>query len=81
MILLLLVLIAAVVTLYLGRDDLPTVARAGFAASGLGLLALPLMFLSPNVLVFYLGVALIVYGMAILIGCLVMTRCGRNASL
>jgi hypothetical protein len=74
-----LVLIATMVTLYLGRGDVRAVTRLGFAASAVGLLTLPLAFLSPNLLVFYLGAMVIAYGIAVLVGCLVMTRCGRNA--
>ncbi len=81
MILLGLVLIAAMVTMYLGRGEVRNVMRLGFAASAVGLLALPLVFVSPNVLVFYLGAMVLVYGIAILVGCLVITRCGRSAKV
>jgi hypothetical protein len=79
MILLGLVLIAAVVTLYLGRGDVHAVTRLGFAASAVGLLALPLVFVSPNLLVLYLGAMVLAYGIAVLVGCLVVTRCRGNA--
>jgi hypothetical protein len=76
-----LVLIAATVTLYLGKGDLRAVTRLGFAASAAGLLALPLVFVAPNLLVFYLGAIVLAYGIAILVGCLVITLCGRNAKV
>ena len=79
MILLGLVLIAALVTLYLGRASVRAVTRLGFGASAVGLFTLLIVFLSPNPLVFYGGAMALVYGIAVLVGCLVMTRCGRDA--
>ena len=81
MIVLGLVLIAAMVTLYVGRGGVRAVTRLGLAASAVGLLAVPLVFVSPNLLAFYLGATVLAYGIAILVGCPVITRCGRNAKV
>lgn len=80
-ILLILVLVGAAVTVYLGRNELRAVTRWGFVLSGLGVLALPCVFLIANYLVLVLGAATLAYGVAVLIGCLVVTRCGRNARI
>ena len=79
MILLGLVLIAALVTLYLGKGEERAVTRLGFAASAVGLLTLPLASLAANLLMAYLGAMVLAYGIALLVGCLVVARCGRDA--
>jgi hypothetical protein len=81
LILLLLVLVAAVVTVSLLRRDQRSLTRLGFIASGTGLLGLGLAVVASHLLVAYLAGMTTVYGLAVLVGCLTVSRCGRSGSL
>jgi hypothetical protein len=75
---LILVLVAAVVTVMLGRRDPRILTRIGLGALTCGLVALGVVLASGNLLLLYLWAVAAAYGLAVLFGRLILALRARH---